>query len=102
VLPQLDATALISIALGGVKAYSGWSATKAVQRKVKETQEAFEQRLRGFTPDELAGLLERAGTLPEDSLSATLGSPGALLPTPPQSSSRSSSLQQPDPVEAPS
>ena len=48
------------------------------------------------------GLLERTGTRPDDSLSGTLGSPAALLPTPPQSSSRSSSLQQTDPIEAPS
>ena len=48
------------------------------------------------------GLLERTGTRPDDSLSGTLGSPAALLPTPPKSSSRSSSLQQTDPIEAPS
>ena len=33
------------------------------------------------------GLLDRAGTLPDDSPSGTLGSPGAVLPSPPQSSS---------------
>lgn len=47
-------------------------------------------------------LLEQAATLPNDSPTApTLGSPGAP-PTQPQTSSCSSSLRQPDPVQAPS
>ena len=51
---SLSITALVCTALGGIKAYSGWSEARVARLKARESQASFERRLRDLTPDEFS------------------------------------------------